>query len=205
MNKRVISILGLVVLVVTFFISEISAANTKNSNGGNDQVTIAKQSFNEELSKDPETTSQAIISLSDFVKPEEILDSVEKKNVKIESFYHGYKTFSGGYVVPDGLTSEQIKNDYYEQYASFLNDVITKTENQLSTMTDDTKTKALENLLNQFKERRVEFQQNGIPVYGIKVKGKVKDLDEFRKTYPKVRAINIKSINKFSLPISPNN
>jgi len=136
---------------------------------------------------DPTITYNVVISLKKLTSLDKAINDFAKNpNITVTGFDHACyvenSCFIGGYMLPEKyIDMEDIKEQYYNEYLYFLNKNIQITQ-KLIELEENAKTiKAHTALLNQLKQRKTDFIDKGIQIYGVRVKGKAPDLINLTK------------------------
>ena len=197
---RKISLLCILVLIITSCIGIIANASEPQK--------LAEPTIDDLAQSSPEVVINAVISFNDFTNPGELLLETKKDSLNINGFYHAFKgqtdTFTGGYNIPlNKNLSEEIINQYYNDYSNLLDDMIGTLNETIQNTSLETEKQARINLLNDFKQRKADFEDNGIKVYAIKVSGKSLNIKNFIHKYSNYKIGKIIKDNQKFIPELP--
>lgn len=154
--------------------------------------------------KDPQQISEGIVSFASTRTLDETISTLTPYQLEILEFFHievvAGQEFRGGFPATSDL-SEAV-SDYKRAHSEMLSTTIQNLTNMLTKIEDGPKRQATANTLQAFQQRLIKFQQVGIQLYGIRVKGSVENLSRLAEA-PGVLLVEPVAHDQIVLPLEP--
>lgn len=168
-----------------------------------ERILSAHERFDQVLKKTPDKVIEVTAFFTNDVTLENLRMELQKVPLKVKGFRHGTQSYSGGYSLSTNETVDEAIENYRRDHTLFIEKRMDIEDDLLSTEIDEGLRLALVRHRKKAEQMKHDFDEKGLRIIGVELRGKIKDIKNFKDKHGFVRVIEVTEKGKPQSAIFP--